>query len=178
MEQRINYSHCPVCGSQDIHPALKVKDHSVSQEMFEIWQCVSCTLRFTQDVPNQASIGAYYQSEDYISHSNTSKGLINQLYKMVRKRTMAGKFHIIQKFTGKSTGSLLDVGAGTGSFVKYMKDHGYVVAKADLSQITNRIKSNYPYAEFLNGIAYDSTTKKIYVTGKHWPELYEIQLGQ
>ena len=66
----------------------------------------------------------------------------------------------------------------TPYILKIDPSNGYVVAKADLSQITNRIKSNYPYAEFLNGIAYDSTTKKIYVTGKHWPELYEIQLGQ
>ncbi len=30
----------------------------------------------------------------------------------------------------------------------------------------------------LNGIAYDSTTRKLYVTGKLWPNLFEIQLTQ
>lgn len=55
---------------------------------------------------------------------------------------------------------------------------GKVVGKIDLSQITNTIKAKYPFAEFLNGIAYDSATKKIYITGKNWPELYEIQLSQ
>ena len=28
----------------------------------------------------------------------------------------------------------------------------------------------------LNGIAYDITTGKIYVTGKNWPKLFEIQV--
>jgi glutamine cyclotransferase len=56
--------------------------------------------------------------------------------------------------------------------------NGQIVGKIDLSEITNRIKANYPFAEFLNGIAYDTATKKMYVTGKRWPELYEIELSK
>ena len=40
------------------------------------------------------------------------------------------------------------------------------------------VKAIDPDVDVPNGIAYDSTTKKIYVTGKYWPEMYEIQLGQ
>ena len=54
---------------------------------------------------------------------------------------------------------------------------GVVVARADLTNLTNRIKERYPEADFLNGIAYDAATKKIYITGKKWPELYEIQFS-
>lgn len=52
---------------------------------------------------------------------------------------------------------------------------GQVVAKMDLSELVNRVRSKDPKINVLNGIAYDSTTKKIYVTGKWWPELFEIQ---
>jgi glutaminyl-peptide cyclotransferase len=31
--------------------------------------------------------------------------------------------------------------------------------------------------EVLNGIAYDPTTKKLYITGKHWPKLFEVSLN-
>lgn len=55
---------------------------------------------------------------------------------------------------------------------------GQIVGKIDLSDITKRIKNNYPFADVLNGIAYDSATKKIYITGKNWPELYEVQFSQ
>lgn len=55
---------------------------------------------------------------------------------------------------------------------------GQIVAKADFSATCDMIKSRDPHAEFFNGIAYDSATKKIYVTGKRWPELYEVQFGQ
>jgi len=56
--------------------------------------------------------------------------------------------------------------------------NGQVVGKADLTNMWDRIKRVDPEADVPNGIAYDSTTKKIYITGKLWPELYEIQFGQ
>jgi glutamine cyclotransferase len=53
--------------------------------------------------------------------------------------------------------------------------NGQVVAKADLTDLWNRIKQKDPHAEVLNGIAYDPASKKIYITGKWWPELYQVQ---
>ena len=52
---------------------------------------------------------------------------------------------------------------------------GKIVAKADLSDIWNMVKAKDPGADVPNGIAYDPATKKIYITGKKWPDLYEIQ---
>jgi glutamine cyclotransferase len=53
-----------------------------------------------------------------------------------------------------------------------------VVAKYDLNDVWTRVKAIDPNVDVPNGIAYDSTSKKIYVTGKLWPEMYEIKLGQ
>jgi len=53
---------------------------------------------------------------------------------------------------------------------------GKVVGKFDFTQMTDQIKNQYPDAQEFNGVAYDSTTKKIYVTGKKWPKLYEIKI--
>jgi glutamine cyclotransferase len=55
---------------------------------------------------------------------------------------------------------------------------GEVVAKTDITDLWNRCKSKYSETEYPNGIAYDPATKKIYITGKWWPELYEVQFGQ
>ena len=55
---------------------------------------------------------------------------------------------------------------------------GIIVAKADLNQIWDRVKAIDPHVDVPNGIAYDSATKKMYITGKWWPELYEVQFGQ
>jgi 2-polyprenyl-3-methyl-5-hydroxy-6-metoxy-1,4-benzoquinol methylase len=127
MVSKVHHTQCPVCGSTSIKPVLSAKDHTVSGENFSIWECGTCTLRFTQDAPGLDAIGRYYKAQDYISHTNTSRGLINKLYQAVRKRTLRQKRKLICKTTGMERGSLLDVGSGTGTFVKEMKDHGWQV---------------------------------------------------
>jgi glutaminyl-peptide cyclotransferase len=51
---------------------------------------------------------------------------------------------------------------------------GAIVGKMDLSELEQRAKAKYPGADVLNGIAYDPSSKKLYVTGKFWPEIYEL----
>lgn len=127
MNTIIHYTSCPVCESEKIDFVLMVKDHSVSKEGFPVWECNNCKLRFTQDIPDENSIGPYYQSEDYISHTNTTKGLVNKLYQFVRKRTMLAKLKLIQQQTNLKQGNLLDIGSGTGSFASCMHDAGWDV---------------------------------------------------
>lgn len=55
---------------------------------------------------------------------------------------------------------------------------GVIVAKADVTLLWDRAKAIDPKADVPNGIAYDDVTKKIYVTGKLWPEMYEVQFSQ
>ena len=55
---------------------------------------------------------------------------------------------------------------------------GVVVAKLDLSTLWEQARQLHSGAEVPNGIAYNTATKKFYVTGKWWPLLYEIELGQ
>ena len=98
---KVHYIECPVCHSAEINPLLTVKDHSVSKEEFVVWQCSRCSLRFTQDLPDENSIGVYYQSADYISHSNTNKGLVNQLYQKVRNYTLDQKANLVISNTVK-----------------------------------------------------------------------------
>jgi 2-polyprenyl-3-methyl-5-hydroxy-6-metoxy-1,4-benzoquinol methylase len=123
MNDRVHYTVCPVCGSSALHTVFKAKDHTVSGELFEIAECSNCTLRFTQDAPNEKAIVPYYKSEDYISHSNTSKGIINRIYKWVRERTIKRKRRLIEKVTGLKKGTVLDVGSGIGSFLHEMRSH-------------------------------------------------------
>jgi len=59
--------------------------------------------------------------------------------------------------------------------VKIDPANGNVVAKYDLTDVNDRIKRVQPDADFLNGIAYNHLTKKFYVTGKNWPQMFEVQ---
>jgi glutamine cyclotransferase len=62
----------------------------------------------------------------------------------------------------------------TGFIIKIDPQNGRVVGKIDLSALNNEAKIKYPGSLEMNGIAYDSTTGKVYVTGKMWPEIYQI----
>ena len=121
----IVYNSCPNCGDKNIFKVISAKDYTVSGEDFDIWECKNCTHRFTQNIPGEDSIGRYYRSEEYISHSDTKKGFVNNLYHSVRKRTLQQKRRLIESHTGKKTGTILDVGAGTGAFLNTMKNAGW-----------------------------------------------------
>jgi glutamine cyclotransferase len=63
----------------------------------------------------------------------------------------------------------------TNYILKIDTASGKVVGKMNLDGLENDARNKYPGAEVLNGIAYDSTTNKVYVTGKLWPSIYEIK---
>ncbi len=69
---------------------------------------------------------------------------------------------------------------GDSFIIKIDPSNGHVVGKLETAEMLGSFYSNYPIREMdnvLNGIAYDSTTKKIYITGKRWPKLFEIKLN-
>lgn len=119
--------HCPLCLHGEILQYTAARDYMVTGREFGIFRCKQCRLLFTNPVPSQESIEEYYHDDSYISHTNSSRGLIGKIYKVVRSRTMVDKLNLIRKHTGKYSGSILDVGAGTGTFVKTMQSHGWQV---------------------------------------------------
>jgi 2-polyprenyl-3-methyl-5-hydroxy-6-metoxy-1,4-benzoquinol methylase len=123
----IHYTECPVCNAKDIKKVLDIQDYTVSKEFFEVWHCNQCTFRFTQNIPSAVNIGPYYQSANYVSHSDTQEGFIHKCYHLVRNYTLQVKRKLIQSTTGKETGDLMDVGAGTGAFSAIMKKGGWTV---------------------------------------------------
>lgn len=150
MGQLITYTSCPVCGSENISKIITAKDHTVSHEKFDIFHCANCQLRFTQAVPDVASIGTYYKSESYISHSNTSRGLVNSIYLLVRKRANRQKRKLMEKVSGLKTGNLLDVGSGTGYFTAAMKKAGWQVTGLEPDNNARTIAAEINHIDLLD----------------------------
>jgi len=118
--------NCPVCQNNTFVEFLKVQDYTVSQEKFTIQECKNCSFKFTNPRPDLTQIGDYYKAESYISHTNTSKGLIAKLYHSVRKYTLKGKLNLINSLS-PTKGKLLDVGCGTGMFLNVCRENGWTV---------------------------------------------------
>lgn len=108
---------CPLCKSGLFLNHKEIKDHAISKENFLLCQCSNCKLIFTNPRPNIEEISKYYESEDYISHQNKTNNLTNFLYKIVRKITIRNKVNFINQIN-PSKGKLLDIGCGTGYFLK------------------------------------------------------------
>src|SRR4051812_10543104 len=106
-----NYTNCPVCKSPTFKHFITCEDHTVSHEKFNIVSCEKCSFKFTNPIPNISDLGNYYKSEDYISHSNTKKGIISQLYHAVRSYTLRKKLRLVNSYV--SRGTILDYGCGT-----------------------------------------------------------------
>ncbi|MBN2484683.1 MAG: class I SAM-dependent methyltransferase [Bacteroidales bacterium] len=121
---------CLVCNSPDTSMFLECTDHFVSGEKFIVNRCKTCGFRFTANAPDEMSIAGYYHSENYISHSNTQKGIVNSLYHQVRKFMLGQKCKMIKHFTpGKK---ILDIGCGTGHFLNYMQHKGFQVSGVEI----------------------------------------------
>ena len=57
--------------------------------------------------------------------------------------------------------------------------NGHVIGIIDLAGLLHQYDPNFqiPDSAVLNGIAYDSTTQKLYITGKDWPKMFEMRLN-
>ncbi len=121
----VTLNDCPVCEKGTLRHFLHVKDYSISQEEFELMECSNCGLRLTQGHPDPGTIGPYYVSDDYISHTNTAKGIVNQLYHRVRGYMLGQKQKLVEGC--HPSGRLLDIGTGTGYFLSHMKQNGWQV---------------------------------------------------
>lgn len=118
---------CPLCGGTHFERALTCVDRDASGETFHLWRCRDCGFLFTQDVPSEAEIGRYYETPDYISHSDIRKGAMNSVYHRVRAYMLKRKARLVEREAHRLEGRLLDIGTGTGYFADTMLRRGWQV---------------------------------------------------
>ncbi len=63
----------------------------------------------------------------------------------------------------------------TNQIVKINPQNGNIIGKIDVTSLANEVKNIYPNSLETNGIAFDSISDRIYITGKLWPKIYEIK---
>jgi len=113
--------------NKEHHFPLVVKDYLVSGEEFSLRYDTELEMLITDPQPNLEELSKYYKSEDYISHTDSNKGLVSFLYQLVKKRAIHKKVRLINSIhIGPK--SLLDIGAGTGAFLKQAKKSKWKVS--------------------------------------------------
>ena len=98
---------------------LKVKDHLVSNEKFTLVYDGKNKMLVTKPQPEGCKLIQYYESDQYISHTDSKKGVVSFLYHLVKNIALKNKLNLISSLK-KNAQSILDIGAGTGDFLNFV----------------------------------------------------------
>jgi 2-polyprenyl-3-methyl-5-hydroxy-6-metoxy-1,4-benzoquinol methylase len=105
---------------------LKTNDFLVTGEEFSLLYDLERDMLLTYPQPEIENLSKYYESEDYISHTDSKKGVESFLYQFIKKKALQKKTRLITSLNN-GTGNLLDIGAGTGDFLKSAKQKGWKI---------------------------------------------------
>lgn len=166
---------CQACGSTALIPHLEVKDYFFSGESFELYHCNKCQLLITSPQPSEEKLSSYYQSPDYISHTNRITNFITLAYKIVRNLSINNKYLLVNKYTDGS--KILDVGCGTGYFLAKMKSRNWQIQGVE-PDTTARSQAekilNQPMASSLYEIREKYPAITLWHVLEHMPDLNKV----
>jgi len=126
--------------SKDSH-FITVKDNSVSSETFELYKDHMLDMLITSPQPADDELGRYYESDDYISHTDGKRSLFEKAYQFVKNIALKNKLKLINSLQSQK-GELLDIGTGTGDFLMTAKNDGWKTTGIEPSRKAKEIASN------------------------------------
>ena len=121
----IKISKSPI-DNNTLKPYLKCIDYTVSNQEFSILKDEDSELLITSPRPKSEDLGSYYESESYISHTDSKQTLLDKIYQIVKKYSITKKVGLVESFmnANSSEKSVLDIGCGTGDFLLACKKRG------------------------------------------------------
>jgi len=84
------------------------------------------------------NLGRYYESEDYISHTDNKRSVFEKAYHFVKNIALKNKLNLINSEQSQK-GKILDIGAGTGDFLLTAKNDGWETVGVEPSERAKEI---------------------------------------
>lgn len=132
---------------------LTLKDYSVSKETFDLYYDETLDMLVTHPQPSLESLGKYYESEDYISHTDSKRSLFEKLYHFIKSIALKDKLNLINSLQPHK-GQILDIGAGTGDFLSVAKNSGWKTVGVEPSDKAKAIAKS-------KGVSFVSVTSEL-----------------
>lgn len=120
---------------------LSVTDYSVSKEIFDLYHDEELDMLITSPQPSLDTLGKYYESVDYISHTDSKRSLFEKAYHLVKSIALKNKLNLINSLQSDK-GRILDIGAGTGDFLSVAKQNGWQTIGVEPSDKAKAIAKN------------------------------------
>ena len=163
---------CLICGGENFIHLFQVKDHFLSLEIFSISQCKKCGFKFTDPRPTPTEAGKYYESQNYISHSDKPETLFDKVYFKIRKINLKKKYNLICRY--KSGNSILDIGCGTGEFLNMFKLNNWKVSGIESNKNAREIARNKNGIEVRDDKSYNQLEDKQFDVISMWHVLEHV----
>jgi 2-polyprenyl-3-methyl-5-hydroxy-6-metoxy-1,4-benzoquinol methylase len=120
---------------------LTVTDYSVSKEVFDLYHDEELDMLITHPQPSLDVLNKYYESADYISHTDSKRSLFEKAYHIVKSIALKNKRNLINSLQ-PNKGRILDIGAGTGEFLSIAKQNGWETIGVEPSEKAKQIAIN------------------------------------
>ena len=163
-----------------LEPFLECEDHTVSRETFSLFRDSKRDLLVTLPQPPADQLYKYYESEDYISHTDSRRNLIEYLYQQVKGFSLKRKLNLVNRGSIEK-GRLLDIGCGTGDFLRICLEAGWTVTGIEPNESARALakekvvqSSIFPSLEELSSAGEEKfEVITLWHVLEHLPDLYE-----
>ena len=137
-------------------PFQTIKDHSISKERFNLMYDSDLDLIITHPQPTPENLPKYYESDDYISHTDGSRSLFEKMYQIVKNYALKSKLNLVNSESEK--GTVLDIGAGTGDFLALLQKNGWQITGFEPNSKAKAIavKKAIPFTESVQNLQSNS----------------------
>ena len=150
---------------------LETKDYAVSGEVFSLKHDTKLDMLITEPRPND--ITRYYQSNSYISHTDSFETFSDRLYHLVKKYMLWKKVRLMEGYT-RGPGKVLDIGSGTGDFLRMARKRKWSISGVEPNPLARGLANEkqvplYRDMDEVEGYDYDVVT--LWHTLEHLPDL-------
>ena len=128
---------------------MKIKDHFLSQESFNIVETEIQGIYKTSPIPS--SLEKYYESKDYISHHQDSNSIKERIYKFAQSFNLNYKRNLLAKETFHNA-KVLDYGCGAGEFLKHIENDVQTFGYEPNDEARNFAQQKTKKTKFVNQI--------------------------
>lgn len=115
---------------------LQTKDYFHTQETFELLYDSELDMLVTH--PKPENLSKYYDSKSYISHTDRKETLLDKIYQLIKKYSLKKKYKLIDTFKTEEK-TILDIGAGTGDFLKKGIEENWKISGVEPNAIARDI---------------------------------------